>query len=58
MPYPPRSGKQGLCLEEGPVLGPIWGGRFWGLFPNREEPVYAETHPCHENLVTMNGLQC
>jgi hypothetical protein len=27
----PRSGKQGPCLEEGPVLGPILGGRFWGL---------------------------
>ena len=38
----PRSGKQGPCLEEGPVLGPILGDRFWGLFPNREEPVYAE----------------
>jgi hypothetical protein len=34
----PKSGKQGPCLEEGPVLGPILGGRFWGLFPNREEP--------------------
>jgi hypothetical protein len=33
-----RSGEQGSCLEEGPVLGPISGGRFWGLFPNREEP--------------------
>jgi hypothetical protein len=53
MPYPeppgtqgqkiePRSGKQGPCLEGGPVLGPILGGRFWGLFPNREKPVYAE----------------
>ena len=50
MPYPgtqgqkiePRSGKQGPCLEEGPVLGPILGDRFWGLFPNSEEPIYAE----------------
>ena len=44
MPYPeppgtqgqkiePRSGKQGPFLEGGPVLGPILGGRFWGLFP-------------------------
>jgi hypothetical protein len=29
---PARSGEQGPCLEEGSVLGPISGGRFWSLF--------------------------
>jgi hypothetical protein len=53
MPYPEppgtqrqkielRSSKQGPCPEEGPVLKLILGGRFWGLFPNKEEPVYTE----------------
>jgi hypothetical protein len=26
---PARSGEQGPCVEEGPVLGPISGGWFW-----------------------------
>jgi hypothetical protein len=50
MPYPktqrqkikPRNSKQGLYLEERPVLRPIIRGRFWGLFLNREKPIYIE----------------
>jgi hypothetical protein len=33
----PRSGKQGPCLEEGPVLGPISGGLFWGQDPQPQD---------------------
>jgi hypothetical protein len=50
----PRSGKHGPCLEEGPVLGPISGGRFWDLFPNREEYNSSYNGLKHKNLLYYN----
>jgi hypothetical protein len=62
---------RGPCLEEGPVLGSISRGWFWSLWeepPSRqgvrlyEKNAYSslersKNHPCHQNLVTMNGYQ-